>query len=128
MVKAIIFIVVVDDGSTIIHLPIFCFIMVGWRFVSHVCTTLLGRPFKKKMCTTVREANSIMSMFMYFIAFLRDGWICFGRGRVFCRFPWAAAKCRVIKGEKKLQVPSQVEQKSNFNGYCWLFKSVLLFV
>lgn len=44
------------------------------------------------MCTTVREAphpilvcrgvsgwrtNSIMSMFMYFIAFLRtDGWIC----------------------------------------------------
>lgn len=25
-------------------------------------------------------------------------------------------------------MPSQVEQKSNFNGYCWLFKSVLLFV
>lgn len=40
-----------------------------------------------------------------------------------------AAKCRVIKGEKELQVPdSQVEQKSNFNDYCWLFKSVLLFV
>lgn len=40
-----------------------------------------------------------------------------------------AAKCRVIKGEKELQVPdSQVEQKSKFNDYCWLFKSVLLFV
>lgn len=39
-----------------------------------------------------------------------------------------SGKCRVIKGQTEIWMPSQVEQKSHFNDYCWLFESVLLFV